>query len=350
MRDVNTMGKFLYILENILWAFLSYKIFTIYLFTNIFSFDTFASLRILVVSMAVSVIVGIMITIKHRRNSLSTGINVTLPLAIYSMIAYYRYVGWLIIMLSALSVLVTVIYIVLTEKYSKSPGSLKNRKFNKKRSFVLGTRCLATGCYSVLIVVLLGSSLTGLQLYRPTQNAVADTSIDYSDYLNQNKDSILLLDSGWEKLDNEQKMNVLQKICNIEKAKFGIKNPIYVKSKAYMNELLACYNPDDNTVSINAQLLDDNGMDVLESCLHECRHAYQYELVDLYNQTNDQQKNLAIFTSARSFKEEFSDYKGGECFDEYYQQECEVDARSYAQYEVQSYKNIINDYKRKDKK
>lgn len=350
MRDVNTMGKFFYVLENLVWSFLSYKIYSIYLFTNILSLDTFTSLQILVISIAVSVIVGVMMTIKHRRNSLSTAINVSLPLAIYSMIAYFRYVSLLIVILLALSVLVSVLYIIMTRQYSKSKARKRNKKFSIKRYSFLGVRTITTLVCSFLIVCLLGSSLSGLQLYRPTQNAVADTSIDYSDYLNQNKDSILLLDSGWEKLDNEQKMNVLQKICNIEKAKFGIKNPIYVKSKAYMNELLACYNPDDNTVSINAQLLDDNGMDVLESCLHECRHAYQYELVDLYNQTNDQQKNLAIFTSARSFKEEFSDYKGGECFDEYYQQECEVDARSYAQYEVQSYKNIINDYKRKDKK
>ena len=348
MVDINNMSKLFDILENLIWSFLGYKIYTIYLFTNLSdSIDTFASLKILVISIAVSVIVGIMLTIKHRRNSLSTAINVSLPLAVYSMIAYFRYVGLLIVILLALSILLSVFYIVMTRQYSKSNACKKNKKFCIKRYSFLGVRTITTMVCSFLIVVLLGSSLTGFQLYRPTQNALTDTSVDYSEYLNKNIDSIMLLDSGWEKLDNEQKMNVLQKVCNIERAKLGINNPIHVKSKAYMNDLLACYNPKDYSVSINAHHLDDNGMDVLESCLHECHHAYQFELVDLYNNISEEKKQLAVFTSVKSYKEELSNYKCGEDFDEYYQQKCEMDARSYALYEVQSYKNVINDYKKK---
>ena len=96
---------------------------------------------------------------------------------------------------------------------------------------------------------------------------------------------------------------------------------------------------------VTKHLEEDPGFDILESCLHECYHSYQYELVNLYNNASDEQKQLAVFASVKSYKEEFANYKCGD--DEYYQQECEIDARSYGRYEVQVYKNIINDYKKK---
>lgn len=125
MRDVHTMGKFMFIVENAIYTYLAIKIYGIYFFVNLFDFDTFTSMEILIISMVISVIVGVMITINHRRNSLSTGINVTLPLEINSMLGYFRYVGLLITILLFFSALASVIYIVMTRQYSKSKLSKK---------------------------------------------------------------------------------------------------------------------------------------------------------------------------------------------------------------------------------
>lgn len=335
MRDVNVSSKIWYILENVIWSFLGLRIYRINCFTNIPNCDYETSMKILYIMTFGLVLVGITITIKHRRNSISTAVNVILPLVLYTFATYFQEFGTFIIIASLFGVVGSMAYIFLTQKYSKSKACAKNKKFNKKRFCALGARTIITSCCSLVVIYIAGTAITGIQLYRPSTEA-SDTSSGFIEYLDENSDTFdLLEESKWQTLTNNQKLDVLQMVCNAERVRLGIQSSIRIKSRYYENNLLGSYVKADQTILINTKLLKEGtAKEILECCTHECFHALQYDLVELYDSVTEDQKKLMIFDTVEKYKTEFSSYKDGYCadFDDYYDQRVEEDARGFSNY------------------
>lgn len=343
MRDVNTMSKFGYVLENLIWSLLVVRIYKMHCFTNFLSCNYETSNRILYIMVVCFVPIGVLLTIKMRRNSINTAINVAFPFAIYTIFAYINYL-WLLILLSLIAACIGgAAYVVMTNKYSRSATSNRNKTFTKKRFCLLGIRAISTVCCSFVVIYLAGTSLTGIQLYRPSENAET-TSSSFEEYIEDNKDELSMLDeSKWQQLSIGSKLNVLQLVCNAEAKRLGIQHPIYIKSKVFENDLLGEYIESEKTVLINTKLLNEGTVEEVITCItHECFHSYQHNLVNLYNSVNDEQKHLAVFDKAREYKDEFADYKGGDCFDEYYNQTVESDSRNYSEYAANIYIRSTN--------
>lgn len=335
MRDVNVSSKIWYILENVIWSFLGLRIYRINCFTNIPNCDYETSMKILYIMTFGLVLVGITITIKHRRNSISTAVNVLLPLVLYTFATYFQEFGTFIIIASLFGVVGSMAYIFLTQKYSKSKACAKNKKFNKKRFCALGARTIITSCCSLVVIYIAGTAITGIQLYRPSTEA-SDTSSGFIEYLDENSDTFdLLEESKWQTLTNNQKLDVLQMVCNGERIRLGIQSSIRIKSRYFENNLLGSYVKADQTIIINTKLLKEGTAEEVMACTtHECFHSLQYDLVALYDSVPDEKKKLMIFNTVEKYKTEFSNYKDGYCadFDDYYDQSVEEDARSYSNY------------------
>ena len=335
MRDVNISSKIWYIFENMIWCFLALRIYRIYCFTNILDCDYETSKLILYITTFGFVIVGIIITIKHRRNSINAAINVLLPLVLYTFVTYFQELDAFIIIASVIGVVGSVAYIFLTQEYSKSKTCAKNKKFNKERLSALGARTIITSCCSLVVIYIAGTAITGLQLYRPSTEA-NDTSTGFIEYLDENSDTFdLLEESKWQTLTNNQKLDVLQMICNAERFRLGVQSSIRIKSRYFENNLLGSYVKADQTILINTKLLKEGTTkEVLECCTHECFHALQYDLIEFYDSIPEDQKKLMIFDTVEKYKTEFSNYKDGYCadFDDYYDQSVEEDARSFSNY------------------
>ena len=335
MRDVNISSKIWYILENIIWCFLALRIYRIHCFTNILDYDYETSKRILYIMTVGFVIVGIIITINHRRNSINAAINVLLPLVLYTFATYFQELCAFIIIASLIGITGSIAYILMTLKYSKSKARLKNRSFNKKRFCALGARTIITSCCSLVVIYITGTAVTGIQLYRPTTEA-SDTSSGFIEYLDGNSDTFdLLEESKWQTLPNNQKLDVLQMVCNGERIRLGIQSSIRIKSRYFENNLLGSYVKADQTIIINTKLLKEGTAEEVMACTtHECFHSLQYDLVALYDSVPDEKKKLMIFNTVEKYKTEFSNYKDGYCadFDDYYDQSVEEDARSYSNY------------------
>ena len=335
MRDVNISSKIWYILENIIWCFLALRIYRIHCFTNILDCDYETSKRILYIMTVGFVIVGIIITINHRRNSINAAINVLLPLVLYTFATYFQELCAFIIIASLIGITGSIAYILMTLKYSKSKARLKNRSFNKKRFCALGARTIITSCCSLVVIYITGTAVTGIQLYRPTTEA-SDTSSGFIEYIDENSDTFdLLEESKWQTLPNNQKLDVLQMVCNGERIRLGIQSSIRIKSRYFENNLLGSYVKADQTIIINTKLLKEGTAEEVMACTtHECFHSLQYDLVALYDSVPDEKKKLMIFNTVEKYKTEFSNYKDGYCadFDDYYDQSVEEDARSYSNY------------------
>jgi hypothetical protein len=254
------------------------------------------------------------------------------------MFSYYRYIGTVILVLLSLGILGSVIYVVLTHSYAKTA----NRKFNRMRYSYLGVRAITTFCCSLIVVILLASSVSGIQLFRPDSKA-EQKSISFSESLAENKKSIALLeDPSWKDLTISKKLGVLQKLCDVERSRWGLSHPINIRSRAFRNNLQGCYNNDDHTVLINTyHLINDSPTDVLDTGYH----AYEYSLVQLLDSVSEEQKSLSVFDVAKTYKEEFVNYVDGEsCYDDYYCQSVEADARRYTEYASKQYQGIIKEY------
>ena len=83
---------------------------------------------------------------------------------------------------------------------------------------------------------------------------------------------------------------------------------------------------------------NDSVYDVLDSCCHEAYHSYQHRLVDAYNLSEDNLRELRIYNSAGQYAQEFRNYNNGaRDFTSYFFQYCEMDAREYAESAVLDY-------------
>lgn len=342
MRDINSMTKGAYVFENVFWSILAVFWYKRVLFTNIFDYDDDTSKWILYFTVGVFVIIGILLTYKHRRNNVNVFINVISPFVIFSAFAYMTYLKPFIIALLVIAVISSLVYVGMTKRYSYSVSCRKQKHFSFTRFSVLGSRTIVTSCLMVLVAYLVFSTVTGLQLFRPVTEKAENTISSFAEYYESNADTFDKLEQNtWVSLSANEKLDVLQVLCNAEKAKLGVKDPIYIKSKAFQSNLLGEFIPTDNTILINAKHLEeDSSYSILTTVTHECYHSYERSLVKLYNSADEDQKNLMAFDRAKCYKEEFANYKDGEN-EGYYWQAVEIDAREYSEKAADDYRDKI---------
>lgn len=342
MRDVNSMTKGAYVFENVFWSILAVFWYKRVLFTNIFDYDDDTSKWILYFTVGVFVIIGILLTYKHRRNNVNVFINVISPFVVFSAFAYMVYLKPFIIVLLIIAVISSLVYVGMTKWYSYSESCRKQKHFSVTRFSILGSRTIVTSCLMLLVAYLVLSTVTGVQLFRPGSEKAKNDVPSFAEYYESNADIFDKFEQHtWVTLSANEKLDVLQVLCNAEKAKLGVKDPIYIKSKAFRSNLLGEFIPAENTILINAKHLEeDSSYSILTTVTHECYHSYERSLVKLYNSADEDQKNLMAFDRAKCYKEEFANYKDGEN-EGYYWQAVEIDAREYSEKAADDYRDKI---------
>lgn len=342
MRDINSMSKGAYIFENVFWTFIAVFWYRRILFTNIFDYYDDASKWILYLTVGVLVIIGILLTYQHRRNNVNVFINIIFPFVIFSALAYMPYLKPFIIALLVIAGIVIIVYVGMTKRYSHSASCRKQKHFSFTRFSVLGSRTIVTSCLMVLVAYLIFSTVTGVQLFRPGAEKAENDVPGFAEYYESNADTFDKLEQHtWDSLSATERLDVLQVVCNAEKARLGVKEPIYIKSRAFRGNLLGEFIAADNTILINAKHLEeDSSYSILTTVTHECYHSYERSLVKLYNSVDDEQKKLMTFDRAKRYKEEFANYKDGES-EGYYWQVVEVDAREYSEKAADDYRDKI---------
>ena len=84
--------------------------------------------------------------------------------------------------------------------------------------------------------------------------------------------------------------------------------------------------------------------DVLESLCHECFHAYQYQMIALYEDIPEKYRNMLLFQYVGSYIKETSNYNDGSGdLVDYYYQTIEIQARQYAELAVADYYGRIRE-------
>ena len=347
MFDKNTMSKIQYINENIFWGIVAMLLYIEVCYENIFNFGKKKKKKFLYVLFVVFVVIGILVTWKKRRNSLSVLVNVISAPVIYTVLVYMSYLYSTLIAISVFSLILCAFYAVpiLCRKTKLNIDETKRKHIQRQRLryALLGTRTIATLCFAVIIVNVAVGSITGNYIYEP-KVAVSNNSIYSEEYTIANNIEILekLSQEEWNKLNLEQKLDVLQVVCNIERNELGVDNPIYIRSGILDETVLGQYEDDRHLVVIDIEhLKNDTPVEVLTTTIHECYHSYQKRLVELYNNSMEKDKNLFVFDRIKKYEYEFK-YYVSENTDEYYYQTVETDARAYSEIAVLEYYKEIS--------
>lgn len=143
----------------------------------------------------------------------------------------------------------------------------------------------------------------------------------------------------WMALSVEQKLSFMQSIADYECVyTLGIE-PVPVCAAVIENEnCLGTYNDEKRLITLQYEVLQGSSPSVvLDTLLHEVRHAYQHRVADMYLEMElrgsipVQYSSLAVVQTAQAFYQNFGDYKDGNLdFAQYYDQAVERDSRQFA--------------------
>lgn len=347
MKDRSTMEPIEYVVESIFWCLISMIWYKNILFRCFPNMSYTISKTILWIMLIVSIAVCYGGIFRKKRTGWSVLVSLVFPYGIYTIVSYWKsFQSRIVIVLlfaTMLSLGIGVIVMTCKIKRTKSVKRVIAKRF---------CRCIAaTGnIFSIAMVVIMVSLLIqealGVPLFKSGIGAETGNTAE-SQTISSNINTVLKLqEEEWIALNTNDKLGVLQCIANIEAHYLGLSNELNVGVANLPEYELACYSDASHTININFEHLEnDSAAEVLNSCCHEAYHSYQHRLVDAYNEAPKEMRQLRIYENAVNYIEEFGNYADGyEDFCTYYAQQCEKDARSYAEDAVVNYYSKIDEY------
>ena len=262
----------------------------------------------------------------------------------HSFRTYLPRLVWCSVLLAGILSLAFIILGMLPTAHSEH-HSAEGRKRQVVHS-LLGARTITAVCILILIVPVGISNIFGLGLMTTKTPLVSAASEAEEWTVKNNIDTVCLLrEEEWKKLNSQQKLDVLGVVLNIEIRYLGLNHEVYLKSSVLNGETAAHYSHKDHEIVIDlGQLETASAADVLDSLCHECYHAYQYQMIALYEDTPEKYRNMLLFQYVGSYIEEMSDYNDGSSdLMDYYYQTIEIQARQYAELAVADYYGRIRE-------
>lgn len=311
------------------------------------------SRTILIALIVTMTITGIIINIRRNRNGMSVFANVVLPFGVYTALAYMSVNRPLFvtvfILAGSISALLAVA--IMCRRISSKKTWLVIVK-RIKRVIVQIQHLFAIGLFATMLVLgvgaFFGSSLLQLEVIATTYEEVEEQTINNNiDSVLMLQDSVLMLQEElWVDLSVPERLNILQTVANIERRYLGIPHELNVGVANLGEYTLGCYDDRKHQIIVSLDsLINDPAEEVLNTVCHESYHAYQHCIVSVLENADEESKKLRLFRDARNYAEEFCDYmSGGNGFYDYYYQECEMDAREYAEEAVFDYYKRIGEY------
>jgi len=346
MNNRNKQGIGSFVWDHIYWGGLSMVLYRSVLFHRIGGLDYTLSKLVLWFIFLGLMGMGFTLTFRKRRNGLSVFVNVLLPFEVYAAFSYGFLLPPFVFILLSFAVLMSGGYLVLllTQRYRKDVP-LRQLVWNRIKRGLLGSRTIITCCMSIVILsayvgCLMGYGIIGAGIVPAAVQMEPVTLEENLDRLTDFRSEV------WETLTIQEKMELLQTVADIEASYLGLGSGLPVCGESLEGNTLAEYRHTTGQIVVDLVCLEeDSGWDLLEYVCHEAYHAYQYELCELYAEVDERHQSLRLFSKTKTYAEEFRFYNNGsEDFYIYYYQNCEVDARQYADNALSDYYERINAY------
>ena len=212
-------------------------------------------------------------------------------------------------------------------------------------SCLLGCRTLVSLVLAFLLLTISLRPLFGLPLVTAGRSPLSSVTNEEVQTVEKNADTLMLLkEEEWHRLDAAKRLAVMQTVANIEADHLGTPSPP-VYTKLLEETTLGQFDATTKDIALNIDhLVNETAETMLLTVCHECYHAYQQRLVDLYSSMDDETKELLLFQDARCYKNEFDNYiHGSEDYESYSSQWCEIDSDNYARSAAAKYFSHIYD-------
>lgn len=298
----------------------------------------------LVIGMFVS---ALLITPPKKRNKLTVFALVNTPVTIYYLISYFHIfrtpiiliVGILLVCIICYSALVAWFYILARRNNCYYRVGPVLRMYLHRCGMITGLSL------SVVFLILYFYLMLGGAIVSPNTEAEA-YNMDNQQLSNNVEELLLLQEEIWADLSVKERLDVLQTVANYEVSYLGLPHELNVSAEVLDEGNLGCYIDSIHSIKVNLDFLSTGtAHELLETLAHEVYHAYQHRLVDLYNSTDEQYKNMMLLYRASVYKEEFESYvDGDEDFIGYLFQVVEIDSDAYALATVDSIYKEIDEY------
>lgn len=349
MKDHSTMNTFEF-LFSIAWkyviGFIWYKNL---LFRVLPHRDVEDSLHLLLNMMLVST-ACFMIVMRRRKNGWTATACFVFPFGLYTIMTYATTTAWLIKIVMITSVIVSLAYscMLLTRKIKYRRKDVRKRVLKTRISrCIYSVSCImAAGMLSLMVSIgwdgyfgtgLISSSIEAEGIHK---------DIEVEDTLEANIDAVLKLwPATWEILNTNERIDVLQTVCNIESHYLGLSDPVTVQGDNLTVYTLGAYSDAQKLIRINLDHIENDPVEeVLSTLLHEIHHSYEHRLAEVCSSVASEYRNLRLFKDATHYSQEVDDYiNPREDYYGYMSQHLEMDSETYAEMGVIEYYRRIEE-------
>lgn len=335
----NEYNKLKYVLNAIFSAVVTTIVFRSSLFLCIDGFTYRNSKIFLWCCVAITISIGTAFTIRCSRNDLNIFSSIGLALGFYSIITFFKYYLTLCIVVGIIFLIILSVrlYNIITKKCT----SRAKHQIPRTNMAILSI-FRTVGIYFITVLVLVsGSKLLDIGLLSSSvEKYTKSTENSYS----YNSDELSQSIDNWDYLSNHERIDFLQHIANIEVEQLNLDHELNVMLTVLDSNTYANYNEATHTIGINIKILEIQSIEeMIDSIAHESAHAWQHQLIK--DCESGKETRPEYIDKAHTYKKEFSMYRKNIAlidFDNYYNLECEIDARTYASNELYYLCNLLS--------
>ena len=342
----NTIDKIAYIIEHVICNFIMFLWYRVILFRCI---DNATYLETAFIILLIVLIVnGICIfsTWKNDRNYISLIENLSLA---WGVIVIFEYVDVLknrILNIAAIAVIISVLMtlLILCRKIKNKRRKRQILIRRMQNIVIIWRRNFAVASLFLLIPIMVSVLINGTVLSSKT-NAVKVYGKEHCFEANIDE-FVNFAAEKWDKLDIQQKLDLCQKFVNCEAEYLGLSHKIVIGTSVLDDRITAYYMESEHKIVIDIDYLkNSHSYKVMQTLIHECTHAYQHELVTVYQSLDEEARNLLLFNEASVYAKEYENYINyKDDFEGYYNQAIENDARGAGILRGGEYIGRINEY------
>lgn len=340
MKKLNTLDAREFLTEHFWNIFIFWIWYRNRIFRCIGQCSMAQSMGILIAILLFFVIFGLLYHRKNQRNRWMALIDTGAGFGLYTVLAYMSIKKNLILVSLLAAVLVSLYFIISIFKEPEKAGYLKQKTSGQKvfRSIRASVNIFNVSLTFIVLALFLRSFYSS-SLLKPSVSAENGAKSTQYTPVSCMDTLLLLFEDEWEALSVDEKMDVLQTVANIECQSFGLPHELNVGTANLSPEEYGSYSDSTHEIILNLDhVMNSPSFEMVRTVTHEAHHAYAWCLVDVYEHSPDYLRSLYFMERASVYKEEFNNYDDGEKdFEGYYFQQCERDAREYADSEVTRY-------------
>lgn len=330
------------------WGLIVANLFRAVAFRSIPSCSLTQSNLVFWITWSLLLVIGFALTPKRSRNGFSAFVTINTPVGIYTVLTYfglYRTAISVVLVITGIAMILFVCLFLMTNIKDFYNGKYKGKLRSFFGYFFYRSQMILGLGLSLIFVVFYLNLYFGAPLMDPITIAT-DPKVN-NQKISDNIETILLLqEEKWNTLDVQGRLDVLQTVANIEATYLGLPHELNVVVEALDQTTQGHYDDSTHTIAISIDhISEDSAHELVETVAHEAHHAYEHRLVDLYNSTGSQERNLLLFNRIEEYRENFDNYIDGD--DDlwgYAMQAVEIDSVRYSIVAVDDYYSAIDEY------